>query len=107
MQSSNSLKVYQIDLIAKTCNCGDFPCILLCKHIAAVSHFFGGADLGPQPPDDSSNITESQDGNGDDSMDDNAAASILLAANDIVRLSQEFITKVPSNLRILNSLNTI
>ena len=47
VQSSSSLKYYQIDLSTKTCNCPDFPNISLCKHIAAVVHFFGGADLGP------------------------------------------------------------
>ena len=45
--SSNSLNIYQIDLTTITCNCSDFPNISLCKHIAAVVHFFGGADLGP------------------------------------------------------------
>jgi hypothetical protein len=50
VQSSNSSKSYHIDLDTTTCNCSDFPHIHLCKHIAAVVHFFGGADLGPQPP---------------------------------------------------------
>jgi hypothetical protein len=47
VQSSNSSKCYQINLITTTCNCSDFPNISLCKHIAAVVHFFGGVDLGP------------------------------------------------------------
>ncbi len=47
VQSSNSNKLYQIDLGTKTCNCIDFPRVHLCKHIAAVAHFFGGADLVP------------------------------------------------------------
>ena len=42
VQSSSSLKCYQIDLSTKTCNCSDFQNISLCKHIAAIVHFFGG-----------------------------------------------------------------
>src|SRR6266849_6840588 len=51
VQSSNSNKLYQIDLGTKNCNCIDFPRVHLCKHIVAVAHFFVGADLGPRPPD--------------------------------------------------------
>ena len=61
VQSSNSNKYYQIDLSTITCDCSNYPNISLCKHIATVVHFFGGAELGPQPPDngtsDSSNGT--------------------------------------------------
>jgi hypothetical protein len=42
VQSSNSNKHYQIDLVTTACNCSDFPCIHLCKHIAVVVHFLGG-----------------------------------------------------------------
>jgi hypothetical protein len=47
---STSNKTYQIDLDTTTCSCSDFPCIHLCKHIVAIAHFFGGANLRPQPP---------------------------------------------------------
>ncbi len=60
VQSSNTLKCYQIDLSTKVCNCSDFPNISLCKHIAAIVHFFGGADLGPQPPRNGSGSDRSE-----------------------------------------------
>ena len=50
VQSLKSNDKYQINLSTITCNCLDFPIISLCKHIATVVHFFGGVDLGPQPP---------------------------------------------------------
>src|SRR6267154_894395 len=62
VQSSDSLKYYQIDLSTTTCNCCDFPNISLCKHIAAVVHFFGGAELRPQPPHSGSDGNTSKSG---------------------------------------------
>ena len=61
VQSSNSTKTYQIDLVTTTCSCSDFPRIRLCKHIAAVVHFFGRADLGPQPPGNASGESDALD----------------------------------------------
>jgi hypothetical protein len=113
VQSSNSLKLYQIDLYSLKCDCIDFPNISLCKHIAAVVHFFGGADLGPQPPGDgSASASESakQKSPGQlvgDSADADAAASILSAANEIISLSQRLITEAPNDPRIAKSLGAI
>jgi hypothetical protein len=112
VQSSNTNRIYQINLDTKTCDCSDFPRIRLCKHIAAVVHFFGGADLGPQPPGNPSagasesvvpNSPAQQDGN----VDDGAAASVISAANDIIYLSQELISKAPHDARLAKSLNSI
>src|ERR1700677_3699934 len=99
VQSSSSLKYYQIDLSTTTCNCSDFPNISLCKHIAAIVHFFGGADLGPPPPyDESEGEWAEQKSPGQpvgNSADDDAAASILSAANESMRLLQQLMTKAP------------
>ena len=61
VQSLNSNKYYQINLSTITCDCSNYSNISLCKHIAVVVHFFEGAELRPQPPDngtsDSSNRT--------------------------------------------------
>ena len=99
--SSNSLNIYQIDLTTIICNCSNFPNISLCKHIAAVVHFFGGADLGPRPPcNGSDSASESAEHNllsqpvGHRGAD-NAAASIILAANKIISLSHRLITEAP------------
>src|SRR5258707_15387394 len=48
VQSSNSNKIYKVNLGTTSCDCSDFPRIRMCKHIAAVVHFFWGAELGPQ-----------------------------------------------------------
>src|SRR5216684_861134 len=36
VQSSSSNKFYQVNLDTTSCNCSDFPCIRLCKHLAVV-----------------------------------------------------------------------
>jgi hypothetical protein len=58
VQSSNSNKFYNIDLVTTTCSCSDFPCIQLCKHIVAMVHFSGEANLGPQPLDNVGSASE-------------------------------------------------
>jgi hypothetical protein len=110
VQSSKSTKSYQIDLNTTSCDCSDFPRIRLCKHIASVVHFFGGVDLGPQPPVNTgtsesvgSNSPDQQDGN-DGSTDDSAVVS---AANEIISLSHELILKAPRDPRLARSLKSI
>ena len=108
MQSSNSNKSYRIDLDTTTCNCSDFPHICLCKHLAAVVHFFGGADLGPQPPVNESVASDSPVQQvGSVGCTDDGAASIVSAANDIIGLSQELITRALHDPGIAKSLNSI
>jgi hypothetical protein len=114
-QLSNSLKCYQIDLLTITCNCSDFPNISLCKHIVAVMHFFGGADLGPQSPCNRSNRSASKSGEYESpdqpashsAVGDNTAASVVSAANDSMNLLQQLITKVPRDPRFAKSVNVI
>jgi hypothetical protein len=116
VQSSNSTKIYQIDLNTTTCSCSDFPRIRLCKHIAAVVHFFGGADLGPQPPGNTSasevapnssvQVQHQQDGSVG-STDDGATASVASVANEIITLAQKFVSKPPRDPGIAKSLNSI
>ena len=116
VQSSKSNDHYQIDLSTIICNCADFPNISLCKHIAAVIHFFGEANLGPQPPEyggsNAANASElvelKSPGQPVSSMrNNNAVASIISAANDNIELLQKLITKAPSDLKIARSLNSI
>jgi hypothetical protein len=112
VQSSNSCKSYHIDLDTTTCNCSDFPRIRLCKHIAAVVHFFGGADLGPRPPVNAPSESVATDSPvqqvGNVGCTDNGtAASVLSAANDIIRLSQELTSKALRDPGIAKSLVSI
>jgi hypothetical protein len=115
-QSSRSLEYYQIDLSTIACNCSDFPNISLCKHIAAVVHFFGGADLGPQPPDDGSDGSASESGEHESPdqpvghiANDDAAVSVLSAANDMMNLLQQLTAKPPRDLdrKMAKSLNVM
>ena len=115
VQSSNSNKYYQIDLSTITCDCSYYPNISLCKHIAVVVHFFGGAELGPQPPDngtsDSSNGTSPIEPVEYESpaqpVGSSTCNTIILAANDSIKLLQHLITKAPSDPKIAKSLNLI
>src|SRR5713226_1639100 len=106
MQSSNSNIIYQVNLGTTTCSCSDFPHVRLCKHIAAVLHFFGGADPRPQPPVNvgASSSPVQQDGS-TTHMDDSAATVSVI--EDIFSLFQELISKGPSDLGIANSLNSL
>src|SRR5260370_21367994 len=105
VQSSNSNIIYQVNFGTTTCSCSDFPHVCLCKHIVVVLHFFGGADPGPQPPVNvgMSSSPVQQDGS-TAHMDDSAAVSVI---KDIFRLSQELISKGPSDPGIANSLNSL
>jgi hypothetical protein len=78
----------------------------------AVVHFFGGADLRPQPPVNApseSVMTDSpvQQVCNISCTDNGAAASVLLAANDIIRLSQELTSKALHDPGIAKSLVSI
>jgi hypothetical protein len=108
-QSLKSSKSYQIDLNTTTCNCSDFPRIRLYKHIAAVVHFFRGADLGPQPPASNSVAPNSpvQQSGSVGSTDNGTIASIVLTANDIISLSHELISKALHNPGVAKLLNSI
>ena len=110
VQSSNATKQsYHIDLVTTTCTCSDFPRIRLCKHIVAVVHFFGGADLGPRPPgnEDASELVElpvQQDGSATNTnIDHGACASLISAANDMIRLTEELISRAPQDPGIAKS----
>jgi hypothetical protein len=73
-----------------------------------VVHFFGGADLRPQPLDNAGLASEpvapcslvQQDGSDD-------SATIQTIINDIFSLSQGLVSKGLSDLRIANSLNLL
>src|ERR1700733_1105347 len=116
VQSSNSSKSYRINLDTKTCNCFDFPNISLCKHIAAIVHFFGGADLGPQPPRNRSGSATRESAEykspgqpiGHSArVDDDAAASIQMRINNIISLSHRLIAQAPRDSRFDKSLAMI
>jgi hypothetical protein len=108
---STSNNIYHINLDTTTCSCSNFPHICLCKHIAAIAHFFGGANLRSQLPDNAgaseSVMCESPDQQNDSvgSIDD--GASVISAANNIIGLSQLLISNMPCDLRIASSLNSI
>jgi hypothetical protein len=77
----------------------------------AITHFFGKADLGPQPPDNAgtSELVEHESPDQQDgsiSSTDNGA-SVILAANNIIGLSQLLISNMLHDPRIARSLNSI
>jgi hypothetical protein len=94
VQSTSSEKKYEVNLLTCTCTCSDFPCIQLCKHIAATKHFFGG-ELGPQAPDSTSepDMPKSpvpQNGT-------KPRASVISVVNDVIRFAQEILEIVPAD----------
>ena len=93
VQSSNSKCSYHVYLDTKMCECKDFPRIQLCKHIVAIVHFFGGADLGPQPPANvgtsasEPEVPNQQDGNA--CSNTCATESFDSVANEIITFDSE------------------
>jgi len=111
VQSSSSSKSYQVDLGSLICDCSDFPRIRLCKHIAGVVHFFGGADLGPRPP---GNASASESGTPSSPVQQDGSAgrtddgvSFDSAANRIISLTHELILNAPRDPGITKSLKSI
>ena len=113
MQSSKSSNFYHVDLGSIICNCGNFPHICLCKHIMAIDYFFGGANLGPQPFGNASeldigmgmpSLPVQQDGS-IHSTDDSTFFN--LTANGIISLTQELLLKAPHDPEITKSLKFV
>ena len=103
IQSMSSDKTYEVNLLANTCTCFDFPRIQLCKHVAATVHFFGGGleKLGPQAPvntseaePNNSELPAPQDGSAGNSEIHAAIDSDL---RDIDRLQRELFEMMPAN----------
>ncbi len=104
VQSTNSEKMYEINLLTYTCTCSDFPRIQLCKHIAATVHFFGGeleGEPGPRALDNASTNELEPDVPKSLAQKDGSAgnaitrASVISIVNDIVRLAQDFLEIAP------------
>ncbi len=58
VQFLSSNKIYQVNVDTTSCNCSDFSHIYLCKHLVAVIHYFGGANLKPQPLSNVDKVSE-------------------------------------------------
>jgi hypothetical protein len=107
IHSTSSEKKYEIDLLAHTCTCLDFPCIQLCKHVAATMHFFGGglkgAGLGPQAPVNASaseaepNVSKSPAPQNGSAGNSKIRAAIDSDLRDIDWLQQELFKMMPAN----------
>jgi hypothetical protein len=107
IQSTSSGKKYEVNLLAYTCTCLDFPRIELCKHVAATVHFFGGglegAGLGPPAPVNASASGAQPDApNSPAPQNGSAVGSKIRAAidsdlRDIERLQRELFENMPAN----------
>ena len=113
MQLSKSSNFYHVDLGSIICNCANSPHICLCKHNIAIDYFFRGANLGPQPFSNASELDigmgtlilpVQQDGS-IHSTDD--STSFNLAANGIISLTQELLSKAPHDPEITKSLKFV
>ena len=87
------------------CTCIDFPRIQLCKHLTAMVHYFQGglegAEFGPQTPDNASELDMPKSPTQQDGSTGNLNSC---AANDIIQIAQEIITKAPADLKMAKSL---
>ena len=110
VQSLNTNRYYNIDLVTTTCDCSNFLHICLCKHIAGIVHFLRRADLRPRPPGNRDGTSESSESvtpkslaQKDSSLHSaNDIASFISTINEIIRLTQQLIFNAPSDLGITN-----
>ena len=102
VRSSNQEKFYNVGF--KDCDCRDFPRVKLCKHVAAVQHYFGGkhsappTQPGPTAPDSQETASAAAITPGNTNQENAAHHSALLiaAANDLITLSRQLLTQAPS-----------
>jgi hypothetical protein len=110
VQSTSSENTYEVNLLTYACMCSNFPCIQLCKHIAATMHFFFGGGVGPWAPVNESASEQEPDVPKSPAQQDGSIsntrthASVISAANDIVRTAQEILVMAPVDLATAKSL---
>jgi hypothetical protein len=110
VQSTSSENVYEVNLLTYTCTCSNFPRIQLCKHVAATVHFFGGGVVGPWAPVNESTSEREPDVPKSPAQQDGSVgntkthASVISAANDIVRTAQEILVMAPVDPETAKSL---
>jgi hypothetical protein len=97
VQSTSSENIYKVNLLTYTCTCSNFPRIQLCKHVTVTVHFFGGGVVGPWAPVNESTSEREPDVPKSPAQHDGSVgntktqASVISAANDIVRTAQEIL----------------
>lgn len=89
-----ALHTYLINLSKQSCDCPDWPRVRLCKHIAAVAHFFGTVellpiDLTPAPVTVHLAVTPLELEGLPDAHSDTAAATIL---ENVISVSKGFLS---------------
>ena len=107
VRSSNQEENYIVNSTSIDCTCKDFPCVKLCKHVAAVQHYFGGGKC-PVPftrPGATSDLTvpDAQEignavhqENTTNNATQNSTASFISAVNDLITLSRQLLAQAPS-----------
>jgi hypothetical protein len=75
VRSSNQEKIYSIHSVLNECYCEDFPSVKLCKHLAAVQHYFGGAPLAQPSPITLESCQAQESGN--TASQENAGVSLI------------------------------
>jgi hypothetical protein len=111
VQSTSLENTYEVNLLTYMCTCNNFPCIQLCKHVMATMYFFLGGILRPQAPVNESasewepDMPKSPAAQQDGSIGNTKThASIIFAANDIVRTAQEILGMAQADPEMAKSL---
>ena len=104
-------RTYQVNLGKQSCDCPDWPRVRLCKHIAAVAHFFGNVELlptdfasAPAPPPATVHPDVTPLGSSP-ARSDTAAAAIL---ENVISVSKDFLSDgAPSSPGTVRSLHMV
>ncbi len=103
-----TLRTYLVELSKQSCDCPDWPRVQLCKHVAAVAHFFGNGDQLAADADAAPKTVQPVESHGSpDACSDATAASIL---ENVITVSKAFLSdgvpKSPGTIRSLHSVES-
>ena len=109
-------RTYLVNLCDKYCDCPDWPRVRLCKHVAAISHFFEMVELTFESVElaiDSSLTPETEDPavapvESEDSADSRSDASAAAILETVITVSREFLSDgAPSSPGTIRSLQAV
>ncbi len=103
-----TLRTYLVKLSKQSCDCPDWPRVQLCKHVAAVAHFFGNGDQLVADADAAPKTMQPVELCGlPDACSNATAASIL---ENVITVSKAFLSdgvpKSPGTIRSLHSVES-
>ena len=105
-------RTYQVNLGEQSCDCPDWPRVRLCKHVAAIAHFFGNVELLPKdfapPPPPPAIVDLAATPLPEASPDARSEAAAAAILENVISVSKDFISDgAPSSPGTVRSLHMV